>query len=104
MTTEKQVYEAVCHLYRSVGCEVYRFSQARASQQTPGIPDLLVYMLRQPRVAFFHEVKTPKGRPSLAQERHKALADMCGIHVVVGGVAEAVAYLQSLDVRIGATA
>jgi hypothetical protein len=64
--TEKDVYEACVSLLEQTGSAVYRLSQARASRQTPGLPDLIAFTPR-PRKMLCIEVKKPGGRVRLAQ-------------------------------------
>lgn len=79
------------------GCIVYSFSQPRASMQTPGIPDLLVF--HEPsRTQWWHEVKV-KGR-AYTQTRPQLDFDctvsMCQGHYILGGVPEALNALRDI--------
>lgn len=94
---EKAVYEDVANAYELVGCRVIRFAQARATMQTPGIPDLKVYHPRSGRT-WWHEVKAEEGRQSPAQVGFQALAETCGERVVVGGLEEAITALRELGI------
>lgn len=61
--TEKDVYEACWLLLTRLGYPTYRLSQARAAKQTPGLPDLIAFVLRPTlRMLLFIEVKKPGGR------------------------------------------
>lgn len=57
---EKVVQRKIMALYRAAGCHVYNLSQSRATNQTPGLPDLWVTYGKQ--VAWWHEVKAPTKR------------------------------------------
>lgn len=87
---EKAIYERVCFTYRAAGCEVYRLSQSRASNQSPGIPDLFVFhedTNNRPGFFLTHEVKRPKGaKVSTHQRRWADLAEMVGVHHLIGGM------------------
>ena len=97
--TEKEVQRAVVDFYRSIGCAVKSTSQARRSKVALGLPDLLVFW--PSRGAFwFHEVKRAGGTLSEDQERFSLLALECRTGFVVGGLAEAVAKVESLGVTI----
>jgi len=93
---EKSEQAEVIKLYRAYGCHVYSLSQARATKQTPGLPDLYVF---RPPHAWWHETKRPvSGNPSPAQ---KVFSDEClasFVNHTMGGLAAARATL----VRIGA--
>ena len=93
---EKSEQAEVVKLYRAYGCHVYNLSQARASKQTPGLPDLYVF---RPPHAWWHETKRPiSGHPSPAQ---KVFNDECFASFVnhtIGGLAAA----RGTLVRIGA--
>lgn len=64
---EADLYEAIVRLCRLAGCDVTRLSQARASRQTPGVPDLYVRHVGV-GVRLWIEVKRPGGRLSPAQQ------------------------------------
>ena len=95
--TEKQVQRDVVKLYRKVGCEVVIFSQPRKTMQTPGIPDLRVYLVRK-GLAWWHETKTPKGKQRLAQGDFQDRAEQCGETYVMGGLEAAIAQLRKVGV------
>jgi hypothetical protein len=93
---EKAV-EADCdELYASVGCEVVRFSQARATQQSFGIPDRKVYA-RRVGLTWWHEVKRPGGKQSKDQRDFQIRAEACGETYVLGGVEAAKAQLLRVN-------
>lgn len=58
--SEKQEQAFVIKLFRGFGCTVYSLSQARASKQTPGLPDLWV-VHRAAKLAFWFETKRSSG-------------------------------------------
>jgi len=66
-----------------LGFTVIRFSQARATQQTPGIPDRL-YISPERRSAVWWEAKTEIGRPSAFQVAFRALVEAVGWEYVLG--------------------
>ena len=95
---EKAEQLEVERLYRTAACEVVRFSQPRATFQTPGIPDIRVYCVRK-RCSWWHEVKRPKGgKQSDEQKLFQAMAERCGETYILGGWEEAYAYLRQLGV------
>ncbi len=83
---EKAVYEQVCYLLRLAGCKVYRLAQARASSQSPGLPDLWVFG-PGPRFAWV-EVKRPGGRLRPDQRQFRELCQARRIEHLVGGIDE----------------
>jgi len=107
---ESQVQVRVWHIYASVGCQVYGLSQARATNQSPGLSDLYVVHTRVG--AWWHEVKTEAGlREALAVRKkpkptHVAQAEFRRLHaaipetstmrpvVVLGGADEAWQHLE----------
>jgi hypothetical protein len=100
---EKAIQRDVVGLYRSVGAQVWDTSQPFRALITPGLPDLWVVIrargyrarvLKHQSIAFWHETKRPGAKLSPAQKRFKEEAAACGLWVVVGGVAEAVTFLQ----------
>ena len=90
--SEKTVEAAVDRLCALAGCEAVRFSQARATQQSPGIPDRLYYP-PVPHRPFWVEVKAEGGRQSKAQV---AFQSRCAAHderYVLGGYRDVLRYL-----------
>lgn len=81
---EKAVEASIDRLCALAGCTPIRFSQARATQQTPGIPDRRYYAPAA-RLAFWVEVKAPGGRQSADQAAFQALCDACDDPYVLGG-------------------
>jgi len=84
---EKSEQSEVMKLYRAYGCHVYNLSQARATKQTPGLPDLWV---TRGEHAWWHETKRPvSGKPSPAQEVFAQECLAAGIVHVLGGLSVA---------------
>jgi hypothetical protein len=76
--TEDDVYEQTYTLLVRLDADVWRLAQKRASKQTPGLSDLLVFT-RDNRAAFI-ETKDPiHGVQSRAQRRLQACCERCGI-------------------------
>lgn len=96
---EKDVQRKVCQLYEAAGAVVYNLSQARASKQSPGLPDLWVF--HEPReLSFWHEVKRPAGSRTDAQERFLALCAATATRYVCGGVEAAKDMLRRLGLEV----
>jgi hypothetical protein len=74
---EKDEQAYIAKLFRGFGCKVYNLSQARASKQTPGLPDLWVVngaiveirARSDHSIAFWFEVKRAHRRPNLNAQR-----------------------------------
>lgn len=96
--TEKQVQRAVRQLYELHGCAVYDLSQPRATMQTAGLPDLYV-VWESSGAAWWHEVKRPGGRATLAQLEFRERCRAAGIDYVIGGVEVAAAMLLRVRAR-----
>lgn len=62
-------------LYETAGCIVVNFSQAQKAQQTPGIPDLLVFDERT-GTFWWHEVKRQSGGEFYAQAHGQSESQM----------------------------
>lgn len=76
---EKTAQLEVSKMFRAFGFEVYNLSQARATKQTPGLPDLWC-MHRELPIAFWWETKRSHGgRFSEAQLRFRDMAQRCGV-------------------------
>ncbi|SRR5581483_7123475 len=77
-------YEAAVRVLRATGWTVYRLSQARASRQTPGLPDLWAF---HPvlRLELTVEVKSGAGRPTPEQEEFAQFRALCQRDHVIGG-------------------
>ncbi len=93
--SEQATYESCVHLYTAAGCRVKRLSQARATRQTPGIPDLKVFAVRI-RQAWWMECKASGGRQSAAQREFQREAQACGEVYLLGGIDEAKAHLVAV--------
>jgi hypothetical protein len=88
---EKEIQREVVNTYTALGCKVYNLSQARATKQTPGLPDLWVVCLRsgwsrQGKVAWWHETKTPTGKQSEDQREFQRECKACHVVYVLGGI------------------
>jgi hypothetical protein len=98
---EKAEQREVVRLYEKLGCWVVSFSQPRATMQTEGVPDLMVFCYRKRR-AWFHETKRrvdgklEKQRAEQVEFEKKSTT--CGIDYVCGGFSEARAYLEQIGV------
>jgi len=79
---EKEIEHEIDLAMTDAGFHVVRFSQARASQQTPGIPDRL-YLLPSSGVALWVEVKRARGKVSPAQKELHELLRASGHEVEV---------------------
>lgn len=80
---EKQVELLGDRLMAVLGFTAIRFSQARATMQTPGIPDrLFISPLRNS--AVWWEAKTTIGRPSAFQVAFRGLVESVGWEYVLG--------------------
>lgn len=82
-------------LMAQLGWTAIRFSQARATRQTLGIPDRRYYH-RGRGVALWFECKKPGGKQRPAQRVFQLLAEACGETYVLGGLDELRAALASL--------
>ena len=105
--SEKQVEARVIATYRALGCVVYKLSQPRATMQTPGLPDLLVFAPWRTvppwrtvaaRAFAWHEVKRVGGKQSAAQAMFQYHADAAGHTYLLGGVDVAREWLQRIGV------
>ena len=97
MTREKDVQRDVVNLFRGAGCIVYNLSQPRATMQTPGLSDLLVFCLRK-RAFWFFEVKTPEGKQSEDQENFEKRCETADVTYACGGVDAAEDQLKAIGV------
>lgn len=102
--SEKRVQRAVVELYELVGGFVYNLSQARASHQTEGLPDLIVFLpargthyLPAQLIVVAHEVKRQGGMLRRQQEEFRDRWIRAGRRHVVGGVAEAKELLVDIN-------
>lgn len=81
---EKQIYEAGVRTLRAAGFVVYRLSQARRTNQSPGIPDAYA-MHPQRGLALWWEAKRPGGTQSPPQRQFEAECRACGLPYLLGG-------------------
>lgn len=95
---EKEIQREIYQIYRAHGCELYWLSQARATRQTAGVPDLIVFHSRT-RSAWYHEVKTPAGDQSLGQVVFAELCTAVGWKYVLGGIASAAEQLRAIGLN-----
>ena len=94
--TEKQVERAIIRELTGIGCNVTKLSQPQRAMMTAGIPDLYVrhsaWGLR-----VWVEVKTPKGKVSLAQRVwHDFEREAGGTVLVVRSALDAVEQIAEL--------
>lgn len=94
--TEKATQRDVVKLFEAAGCQVYNLSQARASKQTAGLPDLWVFCPRR-RCAWWWETKRPGGKLRPEQREFRERCHASGIRYEFGGVPEAVELLRALQ-------
>lgn len=97
--TEKQVEAMGDRLMEQMGWRSIHFSQARASRQTPGIPDRKYYH-RALGVTLWWEAKKPGGKQRPAQREFQQDAEACGEVYVLGGVEELALTAREL-MRVG---
>ena len=81
--TEKQEEHFADRAARMMGYDVVRFSQPRATKQTPGIPDRL-YLHPVHRVAVWAELKSEKGKATPAQKQMHERLRASGQNIVCG--------------------
>lgn len=81
--TEKQEQEMGDRMMAALGFTSIHFSQARASQQTPGIPDRKYYHTGR-RITLWWEAKRTKGKQSPAQVAFQEMAQACEETYVYG--------------------
>ena len=82
--SEKQVERMGDRLMETLGFEVVRFSQARQTMQTEGIPDRRYYH-RGRKLAVWWEAKSPRGKQRPAQRRFQEMCESVGEAYVLGG-------------------
>lgn len=81
--TEKQVEHLGDKVMTALGFEVVRFSQARATMQSPGIPDRRYYHIAK-KLSLWWEAKTVKGKQSYAQMDFQSRCTAVGEIYVLG--------------------
>jgi hypothetical protein len=92
---EKAEQSAIVQLLRTIGASVYVIGTKRAkgdyqgTRQTPGIPDLYVFLPSTPKhvggIAVWIEVKAEGGRLSVAQIGFEVRCRLAGAVHLVGG-------------------
>lgn len=90
--TEKDEEKLCDQLARKCGWQVVRFSQARATMQTEGIPDRL-YVNAQHKTAMWWEVKRAGGQLTRAQYELLCALNACGHRVGCGTLEDFTAVL-----------
>ncbi len=78
---EKEEERLIINLYEQVGLIVIKFSQARASKQTPGIADLQILDTKL-EAFWWHEVKRRQG-PEYKKVRSEQTADQRAFQLAV---------------------
>lgn len=81
--TEKKEETAGDRFMHDLGYIAVRFSQARATQQTPGIPDRKYYNVVK-RHTLWWEAKASDGKQSKVQRDFQIMAEACGESYVLG--------------------
>ena len=81
--TEKQVEHMGDRLMATYGFDIVRFSQARATMQTEGIPDRRYYH-RERKLAVWWEAKAPKGKQRPKQAEFQRMCEAVGEVYVLG--------------------
>lgn len=81
---EKREQAEVVKLFRAYGGKVYSLSQARASKQTPGLPDLWVVFNGIRRAFWFETKRQVGGRLSDAQREFGIECTTAGVSWYVG--------------------
>lgn len=105
--SEKEVEHQCDQLMLQLGWRIVRFSMARATRQTFGIPDRRFYPpqpeYKRPstvmRRAFWMEVKRPGGKQSEHQRKFQAMVEADGEDYVLGGIPELVQYLNDKGIQ-----
>ncbi len=98
---ETTVQREVRKVYEAAGCFAATLSRKgrfgpRGTGQTPGVSDL--YLLHRRIGGWWHETKTDEGRMSSAQENFANKCEEAGVPCVVGGVQEALEFLQEAGI------
>lgn len=93
--TEKAIEAAGDRAMASLGFRVIRFSQSRATMQTPGIPDRR-YVHAGRCLAIWWEAKREGGRPSAYQLYFQAECNTIGENYVRGTDDDLAAYVTRL--------
>lgn len=90
---EKNVEHMGDQLMARYGFVAVRFSQARATQQTPGIPDRRYYDTAR-ELAVWWEAKAPGGKQRPAQRKFQVMVEACAEHYILGGIDELAGWLR----------
>ncbi len=93
LVSEKVVEQTLDQRLGSCGFRAIRVSQARSTQQTPGIPDRR-YVHREAGLALWWEVKKPGGIWSAAQQEFAEDCHRTGELYFIGGVDEMYSLLR----------
>jgi len=94
---ERAEQQAIVRLLRTLGCAVYVLGTTRprgdygGTCQTPGMPDLYVFLPHG--AALWIEVKAPKGRPRPEQLTFREHCLGRGHHHIMGGLDAVIAWL-----------
>ncbi len=94
---EKSVEHDGDKLMAAHGFEAIRFSQPRATKQTPGIPDRRYYRparAETPAFSLWWEAKAADGVQSPAQRHFQELVESCGETYLLGTDHELLAWLS----------
>lgn len=101
---EQGVYEACCDLLRACGFLYWRLSQARASQQSPGLGDLFAIHIGY-RLIVWIETKARHGKLSVDQRIFRqAILDAGGLYVSPRSPDDLADYLRLMGVPVTITA
>ena len=96
--------EALCiEAYQLAGCIVVSFAQPRATMQSAGIPDLLIFDPRT-QTSWWHEVKRKQGpgwkrvnsKQSEGQKEFQRYVEECRGEYILGPLDAALAKLRAL--------
>jgi len=91
---EREIQQVVIQFYRSLGVAVYCTSSNRRARIAKGMPDL--YCLHPRRGGWWHEVKTPGGVWSEAQQEFAMYCQAAGVPYVRGGLDAAQTFFNAL--------
>lgn len=92
---EKAVQRDIVRALKLFGWRVFNLSQARASHQTAGLPDLIIF--KPGRGVVMLEVKTAQGKLQPAQVEFQAVCVAAGVrHLVARSAAQVLAELEAV--------
>jgi len=80
---EKREERLASKLMAALNFARWNLQQARATNQSPGWPDVL-YTHPEKRLAVYYEAKSPTGKQSAAQKEFQRHVTACGHEYVVG--------------------